>query len=288
MINLFKLMFRSFRSRPLYVTENLQKYFFWRKPIKPYAFIRVHNEIKTIDGCLHSILDCVKGGVIGYHSCTDGTKEYILDFCKKYPQFSAIEYPFNVIPADDIRYKNDELDEKICLDAYYNFVWDKLPRNEWIVKIDADHIYVPEYLKMLCQLPLRKKEIVFLNRINLHYQDNQIFINKERPFYEEGDHWIIFNNGNLYFKLDRGWNKDKFFAWESLVFRRKYIIFGILCNYHFPIIKNQRNKFNEDEWILFDEFDFSQYMNDNKLIGRVPNKMLDKNFILGNIKKFNL
>ena len=48
----------------LYITETLQKLYAWRKPIRPYAFIRVHNEIKTIDACLKSILPVVEGGVI--------------------------------------------------------------------------------------------------------------------------------------------------------------------------------------------------------------------------------
>ncbi|WP_272947983.1 hypothetical protein [Rodentibacter pneumotropicus] len=68
-------------SKRLRVTEKIQKLYYWRKPIKPYAFIRVHNEIKTIDAALKSVLPVLKGGVIGFNSCTDGTKEYILHFC---------------------------------------------------------------------------------------------------------------------------------------------------------------------------------------------------------------
>ena len=53
-MSLFSLLFRwvcfytNTRHR-LYITETLQKLYAWRKPIRPYAFIRVHNEIKTID-----------------------------------------------------------------------------------------------------------------------------------------------------------------------------------------------------------------------------------------------
>lgn len=57
-------------------------------PVEPWAFIRVKNEIKTIDACLESILPVIKKGVIGYHllpegEVDDGTEKYILDFCKK-------------------------------------------------------------------------------------------------------------------------------------------------------------------------------------------------------------
>lgn len=284
MRNLFRLILQS---NHFYITEKIQKLFFWRKPIKPYAFIRVHNEIQTIEASLYSILNCVKGGVIGFHSCTDGTKEYILEFCKKYPQFSAVEYPFDIIPADDVRYKSEDIDERMRLDSYYNFVWSHLPKNEWIIKIDADHFYIPEYLNMLCRLPIFKSCVVYLNRMNLHYEQGQLFIRKDAPFFEGGDHWIIYNHKDFYFELKKGYIGDKFFAWESLVFRKKYVIFGILCNYHFPILKKWRN-FNPVDWIPLDEFDFSKYFREHNMKGRVPEKMLDKKFILECVQKFNL
>ena len=45
--------------------------------VEPWAFIRVKNEIKTIEASLNSILPVIKKGVIGYNECTDGTEELL-------------------------------------------------------------------------------------------------------------------------------------------------------------------------------------------------------------------
>lgn len=282
------LCFYTHTKHRLHVTPFLQKLYSWRKPIKPYAFIRVHNEIKTIDTCFESIIDCVAGGVIGFNSCTDGTKEYILAFCQKYPQFTPVEYPYDVIPGGDFRYKEEQLDDNLCLDSYYNFVWEKLPKNEWIIKIDADHIYNKKYLQDLCKLPIRKKDCVILNRINLHCVDGKVYIHKKHPFSENGDHWIIYNQ-NIHFQLFRGWINDRFTAYEFLELPKKERkkIYGVLCNWHFPNVKNQRNHFNPDEWILLSEFDVSDYAQQKNMAGRIPDDMIDSTTILAGFADFN-
>lgn len=144
-----------------YITEKLLKLYRYRKPIKPYAFIRVCNEIKTIDASLKSILPLLEGGVIGFNSCTDGSKEYIEEFCRNNPQFTCFEYPYDVIPACDKRYKEDILTPELCLDNYYNFVWEKLPLNQWIIKLDADHLWDLERTLELCKIPIRKKMLLY-------------------------------------------------------------------------------------------------------------------------------
>ncbi|WP_257616496.1 hypothetical protein [Rodentibacter ratti] len=282
------LKFYTNLTRTLTVDIGLQKLYKLRKPIKPYAFIRVHNEIKTIDACFNSFLSCLSGGVIGFNSCTDGTKEYILDFCKKYPQFIPLEYPFDLIPPYDERYKEDIINEKYRLDTYYNFVWEKLPKNEWIIKLDADHIWDTKALEDLCRLPVRKRDIVILSRMNVHCQNNIVYINKINPIVEVGDHWILYNKG-INFDFYRGWEKEKFVAFEILYLPKDCgKIFSILANWHFPIVKSHRSTFNKDEWIPLREFDMKQYIKENKLEGRIPEHMLDENKILENFNKFNL
>ncbi|MCL7827719.1 hypothetical protein, partial [Pasteurella multocida] len=267
-------------SKKLYITEKAYKLFKLNKKIRPYAFIRVCNEIKTIDASLKSILPHVKGGVIGFNSCNDGSKEYIIEFCKKNPQFTPIEYPYDVFPAYHESYKNDRLDYNKRLDTYYNYIWEKLPKNEWVIKIDADHLWIDEYFEMLLSYPLRKKDIVILNRINLHCIDNTVYVNKNLPIYEPGDHWIIFNDKDYKFEFYRGWDDDKFRAFEYLPISRKNIIYGVLANYHFPIIKNQRNNFKINEWIPICEFNIEEYIEENNMKDRIPKKLLDEEFIL--------
>ncbi|MDO5054401.1 MAG: hypothetical protein Q4D86_03680 [Pasteurella oralis] len=274
----------------LFITDKLQYLYNWRKPIKPYAFIRVHNEIKTIDACLNSILPALKGGVIGFNSCTDGTKEYVLEFCKRYPQFIPVEYPYDLIPANDERYKEDELDINTRIDSYYNVVWDKLPKNEWIIKVDGDHIWDLEHLLKLCKLPVRKKDCVILNRINLHCIDNNVYISKHNPFLEPGDSWILYNHGNIKFSFSRGWKDNQFFAWEYLPLPRKKArkIYGILSNFHFPIVKQHRNDFNNNDWILLEEANIDKFIINKNMIGRIPLDMINPKRILKEFKKFNI
>lgn len=288
--NRFLSFYTRKKRKYLRINETMQCLYAWRTPIRPYAFIRVHNEIKTIDSCFKSILPVVKGGVIGFNSCTDGTKEYILAFCEKHPQFIPVEYPYDIIPACDFQYKNEELDYNICLDTYYNFVWDKLPKNEWVVKIDADHVFIPEYFSNLCRLPLRKEDCVILNRMNLHCHEGVCYLDASNPFCEIGDSWIIFNDHHVpKFSLDRGWENGAFYAWEMLSLpRRSRFIYGVLSNWHFPRVKNHRNTFNPEQWIKMQDFNFQDYFIKMDMQGRIPTEMLDEEKILSAFNTFNL
>lgn len=275
-------------SHRLRVTENMHKLYFWKKPIKPYAFIRVCNEIKTIDESLKSVLPILKGGVIGFNNCTDGTKEYVLEFCKKNPQFIPIEYPYDVIPANDKRYMSNDIDSNSRLDAYYNFIWDKLPKNEWIIKLDADHIWLPDILETLCRIPLRKKDCIILSRINVHCNNNLCYIHKKYPILENGDSWIIYNN-NIEFEFWRGWIDNEFCAYEILYLPKKERkkILTVCANWHFPIVKNQKNHFDPNEWILLKDFDIKSYIKKHKLTGRIPENMINESNILKSFERFN-
>ena len=125
-------------------------------PIEPWAFIRVKNEIRTIEASLNSILPVIKKGVIGYNDCTDGTEEFILEFCKKNKGFIPCKYPYSVYPPSHEAYKVEGEEEK-KLAAYYNYVLSKIPKNEWIMKVDCDHIYDAEKLKKVFSLAKKKK-----------------------------------------------------------------------------------------------------------------------------------
>lgn len=276
-------------SHKAYVTEKLLRLYRYRQPIRPYAFIRVCNEIKTIDASLHSILPLLEGGVIGFNSCTDGTKEYVEDFCKRYPQFTCIEYPYDVIPACDERYKQDILPSELCLDSYYNFVWEKLPLNKWIIKLDADHLWDIKKTLELCKIPVREKDVVVLSRINLHVHNGEVYISRKNPISESNDSWIIFNK-NKTFNMLRGWNKSEFFAYEYLPLPKNKArrIYTPVTNWHFPIVKTQRNRFIEDDWVKLSEFDMREYIKNNKLFGRVPLDMIDEKRILCEYAKFNI
>ncbi len=71
-----------------------------KSPLNPWAFIRVKNEIVTLEESLFSMLPAIQRGVIGFNDCDDGSKEVILEFCKKFPSFIPISYPYEVILKD--------------------------------------------------------------------------------------------------------------------------------------------------------------------------------------------
>lgn len=256
------LFFYTGKAKNIYITEKMLWLYCWRKPIKPYAFIRVHNEIATIDTCMKSILPAVKGGVIGFHHSDeedDGTRDYVLAFCKKYPQFTPVEYPHKVIGAGDKEYRNPNIDPHRKLDAYYNFIWDKLPKNEWIIKIDCDHIYNAKYVKDLCRLPFNEDECVFLSRLNLKVIDDEVYLIKGQELVEPGDSWILYN-GDLIPKSPFGFyledNEDVYRAREKFSHNIKNHkrIFSILSNWHFPYIKKRR----QDLMIDFNALEISK------------------------------
>lgn len=102
--------------------------------MNPWAFIRVKNEVITLKASLESILPAIQRGVIGYNDCTDGSEEIILEFCKQYPSFIPIKYPY------EIQIQNPKSEEN-KLYSYYNYVASFIPKDEWLIKIDVDHIY---------------------------------------------------------------------------------------------------------------------------------------------------
>lgn len=289
LVNRNPLLFYTGIRRKLVVTEKMLWLYRWRKPIKPYAFIRVNNEIKTIDACLKSILPLVKGGVIGLHDNAedDGTHEYVRAFCRKYPQFILVEYPHQVLPAGSLSYiKNNDANRR--LDTYYNAIWSQLPKNEWVIKVDGDHVFHEKHMKDLYRLPVRKNDCIFLSYINLHHFEGKFYIRQDAVV-EPGDHWLIFNGELIPDKpfvfefVDDG---ESYIAREafSADFRRFNIIYSILSNWHFPRLKEQRQKYKLSRFVPFEEGDVYQ---GGRFKGRIPADMIDLEQIERVYQRFN-
>lgn len=274
-------------------------------PIEPWAFIRVKNEIITIDASLKSILPVIKKGVIGYNDCDDGTEEYILEFCKQNPGFIPVKYPYSVYPASHDIYKKEGVEEEKKLAAYYNYVLSYIPKEEWIIKIDCDHIYDSEKLRKLMYLPKKENDYVVMARLDLHILNSQIYTITKDPLIENKDFFLL-KNKNLSFK-NIGWYRYKngirsFVACEALYIgelaassskiERKYnFIYTELNNYHFPIIKEWRNNLfyykNKGKLCLFKEYKNNIFSNKN-INNIIDKKMLDEEKILKIYNKFNL
>lgn len=268
-------------------------------PIEPWAFIRARNEIVTIDSCLKSILPAIKKGVIGYNDCNDGTEEYIIEFCKQNPGFIPAKYPYSV----DARYESRKIlkSEKKDLAEYSNFVLSFIPENEWIIKIDCDHVYDSEKLKKIFYLPKKENDVVILSRLDLHYYNENIYTITRNPLVELKDHFII-KKKSLKFKMV-SWeferNNKKYFAnvealysdgqnlTSSEIEKNVNFIYSELTNWHFPLIKNWRNGIKDiledKEFILL-----SEYKKLAPVKTRIDIKMLDENRIKKICENFNL
>lgn len=265
-------------------------------PIEPWAFIRVKNEITTIDSSLKSILPIIKKGVIGYNDCTDGSEEYILQFCKENPGFIPVKYPYSIYPPHHEVYKSDGEEEK-KLAGYYNYVLSFIPKNEWIIKIDCDHVYDTAKLKKLFYLPKKDNDYIVLSRLNVHVINDEVYFIGKNPLVENKDFFLL-KNKNLNFRNRKWYDKGKFLACECLYINNiasnsseleeKYnFIYGEVTNYHFPIVKNWRTA-NEMESTLNNLYVFDKYnikLFDNEMIDK---KMLNKEKILEIYNKFLL
>lgn len=111
------------------------------------AYLRVKNEINTIEACLNSI-DGVFDRIVIIHSNEkdDGSVAFMNAWCEKRPSCEIHEYPHAVIPSHDKRYKGSVPYEN-TLAAYNQFGLQFFSPNEWVVKIDADQVYLTERLK---------------------------------------------------------------------------------------------------------------------------------------------
>lgn len=265
-------------------------------PVEPWAFIRVKNEIATLDACLKSILPVIKKGVIGYHKLNpnekdDGTEEYIKNFCRENPGFILYKHDYEVIPACDERYKNlEDISDENTLAGYYNAVLSQIPKGEWLIKIDCDHIYDSEKLRQLMYLPKMDNDVISISRFNLHYENDKLYVLKNRAVINPKDHWLI-KNDDFKFFMDCGYENGNFYAWEQSNLKEKIRKNRInmydtnLINWHFPNVKASRHDYKEP-MIQFDQFKLSYFK--RKFIYYVDNDMLDEERILEICRKFKI
>lgn len=264
----------KYRYKRVRINEIKEK----ENPIEPWAFIRVKNEIRTIEASLNSILPVIKKGVIGYNDCTDGSEEFILEFCKRNKGFIACKYPYEVYPPSHEAYKKEGEEER-KLAAYYNWVLSKIPKNEWIIKIDCDHIYDTKKLKKVLSIPQSSNDCVILSRLNLHYLNGKLYTFKnEKELIESKDHWII-NNHDLHFVNYSGFTSEgKYLACETLDIKNRNLIVTDLINWHFPAIKKQR-EMNDLERLN----PFSEYLKKYPRY-KITEDMLDEKRIIKKLK----
>ncbi|MGX3010946.1 beta-1,4-N-acetylgalactosaminyltransferase [Helicobacter sp. 23-1044] len=219
-------------------------------PRNPWAYIRVKNEAHTLESSLYSILPAFQRGVIGYNDCDDGSEEIILNFCAKFPSFIPAKYPHSVDIYTPKRKENK-------LYAYYNYVLSVIPKGQWLIKIDCDHIYLPDKVYKSFYLPQNAWDMLILNLLNVYYDGKEILIDKRTQKSRAQGDFIMLKNINLTFKQTmQRWgveNKIGYFETPKPHTNRK--ITHELTQLHFPYQKDVRKFVAQNiEWIALKEW----------------------------------
>lgn len=238
--------------------------------------MRVCNEAITLKACLTSILPAIQRGVIAYNDCTDGSEEIILEFCATYPSFIPAKYPHSV------QIHNPQSEENM-LHNYYNFALSFIPKGEWLVKIDCDHIYDAKKLYKSFYLPKHTYEMVIIARMDILIKENQVFVGKSPnemgDFLVSGlDHWLLYNKG-IKFEQSFPNKDDKSYSYELMRPKHRRINLRTeLNNYHFPQIKSSRASANDER--IKSAFTLDE-IRKSPLVGtRIDPAMLDEKKIL--------
>ena len=206
------------------------------------------------------------------------SEEIILEFCAAYPSFIPAKYPHSV------QIQNPQSEENM-LHNYYNFALSFIPKGEWLVKIDCDHIYDAKKLYKSFYLPKSKYAVVTFAKFQVLVKDKEVRIEKgnNEPYFlenviiEADDHWLICND-NLNFIV---WhpNGEKQLFYEALdEGESKRHIHTEINSYHFPLVKSSRAKHNEK---VFNAGFTLNEVKQNPLVGtRIDPTMLDEKKIL--------
>ncbi|MDR2902875.1 MAG: hypothetical protein LBU87_07245 [Lactobacillales bacterium] len=120
---------------------------------KVSAFMRVKNEIETIDASLTSI-DGLFDRIVLIHSNEkddDGTTAFLHRWCAARDYCEVYEYPHTVYPSLSREYMDGQVPYENSMAAYSNFGIDKFSPEEWIVNLDGDQVYIRERLAGLIQ-----------------------------------------------------------------------------------------------------------------------------------------
>lgn len=259
-------------------------------PLNPWGFIRAKNEAPTLKASLHSILPAIQRGVIAYNDCTDGSEEIILEFCAKNPSFIPRKYPHKITLENPKTPQN-------MLHNYYNFALEAIPKNQWFIKIDCDHIYDAKMLYKTFYLAKSSKDCIIYPRVNFIVRYNQIFVqNNEVNGYIEGGDQLLLCNNNISFaprstSKSAQWinpnERQQNLISEIMVLPKKlHYIHAPLMQWHFPAVKSRRVDFARHLVVM----ELSEFRLKNAhLIGhKIPREYVSEEVILGLYSLFDL
>ncbi|WP_233715909.1 beta-1,4-N-acetylgalactosaminyltransferase [Helicobacter trogontum] len=256
--------------------------------------MRVKNEETTLRASLDSILPAIQRGVIGYNDCTDRSEAIILDFCKQHASFIPVKYPHEVMLENPQHEYNK-------LHYYYKFVLEHIPKNEWFIKIDVDHIYNAKILFQTFYLPQIQKHAVVYPRINFIVKKEQnlhkIYIqNNGVNGFVDGYDQLLICNKNIDFVerktsksaqwIDKSSHANILYSEQQVVPNNIVYINAPLTQWHFPAVKQRRHDFSGHLDIMTLQT-FKEY--NKHLIGsKIPSCMLEEDLIRSIYDQFEL
>lgn len=193
------------------------------------AYIRLHNEEKTIIPCIESIIDVFDYIVILYSEITDNSLHLIYKYIEsnKLNKINIFKYPYPVLTQGSKEYLNNEYEYDNSLAAYYQYGLQFINTDYWL-KIDADQIYFSNLLSQVFS-EIKKNptnnDYYDLSGYNCNIMNNYIGINKKNPVNGINDHIIYPNDQTIlfhqtdrcekivlpkYFKRQTKYNKQKY------------------------------------------------------------------------------
>lgn len=262
-----------------------------KSPLNPWAYIRVKNEAITLRASLESILPAIQRGVIGYNDCTDGSEEIILEFCRQYPSFIPVKYPY------EVQIENPQSEEN-KLYSYYNWVASFIPEDEWFIKIDVDHYYDAKKLYQSFYMIYKENMAIRYPRINFLILNHQIYIQNNGNYgWIGGGDQLLIKKRNSTFKqrmvskqsqwIDPKENSKELYSEKQVLTKNIKILGAPLLQWHFPALKYCRNDYQKYLDLLSLE-EFKKFHFKYKIAKEIDYSMLDEKVIKQILNKFKL
>lgn len=88
-------------------------------------------------------------------------------------------------------------------------------------KIDCNQVYHRSLLAATLRMSHPEKEVIYIPRMNLHYDSNGLYVWTKSPVSVFRDHWLTFKTPKLSFTMSQGIEEKtgQRYAYELLAFR---------------------------------------------------------------------
>ena len=216
------------------------------------GFMRIKNEEQFIETVVLSWINYLDELVIIYNDCNDKTPIILKRLEKKYPKkiklfhYLPVVYPFNTP-----KFSKTDIDSIHSFCFYSNFALSKTSYDK-CVKIDGDHIGIPQALKRIYNYLTEKNmkdSVYYFSAFNLWMFNRRLYFDLNNPYCGNGDVYY-FNSSDKHKFIKHPLNKNLEFLRISSKYQ--YDIGFIFLHTHYmkkTFLKNFK-KTNES-WIPY-------------------------------------